>query len=112
MSSCPLPHQVRTVLHFVHINANLIPAIANIGWRFYIIFAVLNLAWTPFIWYFYVETAGLSLEEVDLMFSIKYNGGKGMTYKTARRLALEQRQTSTLTMGEKEIQASQVEFKA
>ncbi|CAO2656677.1 Nn.00g054800.m01.CDS01 [Neocucurbitaria sp. VM-36] len=88
------------------------PAITNIGWRFYIIFAVLNFAWVPFIWYFYVETAGLSLEEVDLMFAIKYNGGKDMTYKEARRLTLGQRQTSTLTLSEKTIDISQDEFKA
>ena len=62
-------------------------AIANIKWRFYIIFAVLNFAWFPIIWFFYIETSKLSLEEVDLMFKIKYNGGKGMTYKEAARLA-------------------------
>jgi hypothetical protein len=39
--------------------------IQAIEWRFYIIFAVLNLAWLPFIWFFYVETAGLSLDEID-----------------------------------------------
>jgi hypothetical protein len=86
-----------------------IQAIANIGWRFYIIFAVLNFAWAPFIWYFYVETAGLSLEEVDLMFSIKYNAGKAMTYNDARRLAQEQSQTSRLTLAEKTIQGFQEE---
>ncbi|KAF2687384.1 general substrate transporter [Lentithecium fluviatile CBS 122367] len=88
------------------------PAIANIGWRFYIIFAVLNFAWVPFIWYFYVETAGLSLEEVDIMFAIKHNGGKDMTYKKARRLALEQRQTVLLSMEEKEMQVTHEDFKA
>lgn len=62
-------------------------AIANIAWRFYIIFAVLNFAWFPIVWFFYVETTGLSLEEVDLMFKIKYHGGKGMTYKEAARQA-------------------------
>jgi hypothetical protein len=65
-------------------------AIANIGWKYYLVFAVLNLSWTPFIWYFYVETAGLSLEEIDLMFKIKYNGAKGMSYKEASVLAREE----------------------
>ena len=65
-------------------------AIGNIGWRFYIIFAVLNLTWTPFIWYFYVETAGLSFEEVDSMFKIKYHCGKTMTYEEASFLAREE----------------------
>jgi len=62
-------------------------AIENIAWRFYIIFAVLNFTWFPIVWFFYVETKGLSLEEVDLMFKIKYHGGKKMTYKEAGRLA-------------------------
>jgi hypothetical protein len=68
-------------------------AIANIAWRFYIIFAVLNFVWFPIIWFFYVETKGLSLEEVDLMFKIKYNAGKAMTYKEAAKLAKEEADT-------------------
>lgn len=65
-------------------------AIANIAWRFYIIFAVLNFAWFPIIWFFYIETKGLSLEEVDLMFKIKYRAGKTMGYPEAARLAKEE----------------------
>ena len=65
-------------------------AIANIAWRFYIIFAVLNFAWFFIVWFFYVETKGLSLEEVDLMFKIKYHGGRSMTYKEAARLAKDE----------------------
>jgi len=65
-------------------------AIANIGWRFYIIFAVLNFAWFPIVWYFYIETKGLSLEEVDLMFKIKHNAGSKMSYKEAAVLAKQE----------------------
>ena len=43
----------------------------------------------PIIYYFYVETAGLSLEEIDKLFEIHYTGGKGMTWKEATRLAKE-----------------------
>jgi hypothetical protein len=50
----------------------------------------LNFAWFPIIWFFYIETKGLSLEEVDLMFKIKYHGGKGMTYAEAARQAKTQ----------------------
>lgn len=64
-------------------------AIANIAWKFYIIFAVLNFAWAPIVWIFYVETKGLSLEEVDLMFKVKYNGGAGVSYKQAAQEAKE-----------------------
>lgn len=65
-------------------------AIANIQWRFYIIFAVLNFAWFPIVWFFYIETKGLSLEEIDLMFKIKYHGGKDMTYKKAAVVAKQE----------------------
>lgn len=43
-------------------------AIENIGWRTYIIFAVFNLAFVPMIYFLYPETAGFSLEAVDLTF--------------------------------------------
>jgi hypothetical protein len=34
-----------------------------------------------------VETSGLSLEEIDKMFEIKYYGGKSMTYLEAAKKA-------------------------
>ena len=42
------------------------------------------------MWVFYVETKGLSLEEVDLMFKVKYNGGGAVSYKQAAQEAKEQ----------------------
>lgn len=44
------------------------PAINNIGWRTYIIFAVLNATWVPIIYLFFPETKGLELEDVDRLF--------------------------------------------
>lgn len=43
-------------------------AIDSIGWRTYIIFAAFNLAFVPMIYFLYPETAGFSLEAVDLAF--------------------------------------------
>lgn len=40
----------------------------RIGYRTYIIFAVLNTAWLPFIYFFFPETKGLELEDVDRLF--------------------------------------------
>lgn len=42
--------------------------IANIGWRYYILYAVLNAAFVPIVQIFYVETAGKSLEDIDRLF--------------------------------------------
>ncbi|OQE20198.1 hypothetical protein PENFLA_c017G05226 [Penicillium flavigenum] len=45
------------------------PAISNIGWKTYIIFAVLNTLWVPIIYFFFPETKGLQLEDVDRLFA-------------------------------------------
>ncbi|KAK9427196.1 general substrate transporter [Lipomyces doorenjongii] len=45
------------------------PAIQNIGYRTYIIFAVLNAAFVPVVFFFFKETKGLSLEDIDLLFA-------------------------------------------
>lgn len=41
---------------------------ANIGWRTFIIYTVLNLAFIPFMYCFYPETKGLELEDISLLF--------------------------------------------
>lgn len=62
------------------------PAIQNIGWKTYIIFAVLNATWVPIIYFFFPETKGLELEAVDALFSgdapmepLQYGKGEGDT---------------------------------
>ncbi|TVY83417.1 Sugar transporter STL1 [Lachnellula suecica] len=44
-------------------------AIDNIGYKTYIIFAVLNAVWVPIIYLFFPETKGLELEDVDRLFA-------------------------------------------
>ena len=48
--------------------------ISNIGYRFYIIFAVFNFCIAVVVYFFFPETSGLSLEEVDFFFVRKYGG--------------------------------------
>lgn len=43
-------------------------AIVGLGYRLYIIWAVLNAVFVPITWFFYPETAGRSLEDVDDIF--------------------------------------------
>ena len=45
------------------------PALNNIGYKTYIIFAVLNACWVPIIYLFFPETKGLELEDVDSLFA-------------------------------------------
>ncbi|KAF2772558.1 general substrate transporter [Teratosphaeria nubilosa] len=45
------------------------PAIKHIGYRTYIIFAVLNATWVPIMYFYYPETARLALEDVDRLFA-------------------------------------------
>ncbi|RFU26077.1 hypothetical protein B7463_g10261, partial [Scytalidium lignicola] len=50
------------------------PGITNLGWKFYLIFCTFNFSFLPLIWLFYIETAGLSLEQVDRIFETKDKG--------------------------------------
>lgn len=42
--------------------------ISTLGWKYYLIYAVLNAVFVPIIHLLYVETANLSLEEIDRLF--------------------------------------------
>ncbi|KAJ7819184.1 general substrate transporter [Mycena olivaceomarginata] len=44
------------------------PAIANISWRVFIIFAIFNACWVPLVYIFFPETKGLELEAIDAIF--------------------------------------------
>ncbi|KIW81276.1 hypothetical protein Z517_04301 [Fonsecaea pedrosoi CBS 271.37] len=43
-------------------------ALQNIGWRTFVVFAVLNAAFIPMVYCFYPETKGLELEDIPLLF--------------------------------------------
>ena len=82
-------------------SADSTQGIQNLQWRFYTIFAVLNLVWLPFIWYFYVETAGLSLDEIDRVFELKHASDSNMTYGQATILAREEIERERIVIGQK-----------
>jgi sugar porter (SP) family MFS transporter len=64
-------------------------AIDNIGWKYYLIYAVFNFAFVPIIYHWYVETANLSLEQVDRLFALKYNE-KSLSWRQAEKQAREE----------------------
>ena len=49
--------------------------IASIGWKTYLVFAIFNASFIPVIYFFYPETAGRSLEEIDVVFARAYVQG-------------------------------------
>ncbi|MCJ1243679.1 hypothetical protein MMC30_000876 [Trapelia coarctata] len=53
------------------------PALANIGYRTYILFAVFNIANAIIVWCFYPETAGQTLESIDRLFAKEDDGWLG-----------------------------------
>ncbi|KAI8274849.1 Sugar transporter STL1 [Colletotrichum sp. SAR11_57] len=56
---------------------------ANIEWRTFIIFAVLNILFIPMVYFFYPETKGLELEDIPLLFT--KGGVTGGVYSTGGR---------------------------
>ncbi|KIK65238.1 hypothetical protein GYMLUDRAFT_71082 [Collybiopsis luxurians FD-317 M1] len=49
------------------------PAFQNIDWGTYIIFACFNAFIVPVVYFFFPETCGRSLEDVDIIFAMAYN---------------------------------------
>lgn len=73
---------------FVYVIVVATPtAIDNIQWKYYMLFAIFNVCFIPIIWFLYIETANLSLEQVDRLFEIKFEGGSDMSWSAATSLA-------------------------
>ncbi|KAF9247184.1 general substrate transporter [Melanogaster broomeanus] len=51
------------------------PSFSAISWRTYIVFASLNAFIVPIVYFFFPETAGRSLEDMDVVFALAYNEG-------------------------------------
>lgn len=59
-----------TVWAFNFLLAEITPiGFATIGWRYYIVFAAMNAAIVPSVYFFFPETKGCSLEEIDEIFA-------------------------------------------
>lgn len=54
-------------------------------WGIYLFFALINFLGVPFAWFFYPETAGRQLEEVDLIFAKAHVEGK-WPYQVAKEM--------------------------
>ncbi|KXL48364.1 hypothetical protein M433DRAFT_159246 [Acidomyces richmondensis BFW] len=70
------------------------PAIQNIGYKTYIIFAVLNAAFVPVMYLFYPETKGLALEDVDRLFAKNQDIRRHMSFDDGKYHDVEQQMES------------------
>lgn len=61
---------IRRSINCVQVVEITPPALTNIGYRTYIIFAVFNIVIAGIVWCFYPETSGLSLEAIDSLFVV------------------------------------------
>jgi short subunit dehydrogenase-like uncharacterized protein len=59
--------------------------IRNLGYKFYIIFAVLNFAFLPIVYFLYPETANRTLEDLDDYFD--RDSGKGVIIRVGDKVA-------------------------
>ncbi|OJJ60628.1 hypothetical protein ASPSYDRAFT_56159 [Aspergillus sydowii CBS 593.65] len=76
-----LPMHVRTKGNAIGISANWLwnffvamigpTLITDLQWKGYLIFMFMNLAFLPILYFYYPETANLSLEEIDSLFMVK-----------------------------------------
>ena len=60
------------------------PFVSGSNWGCYLFFAIMNALFIPIIWFLYPETAGRTLEEIDVIFA------KGFTEKTSYVTAAKQ----------------------
>ncbi|KAK9234660.1 major facilitator superfamily domain-containing protein [Lipomyces kononenkoae] len=79
---------------FNYIVVVITPAAASsIGYRYYIIYTVLNIVFAVVCYLFFVETARLSLEEIDQMFAREFHERRGETYETPNEAAFTAKKT-------------------
>ncbi|OAA58926.1 Sugar/inositol transporter [Niveomyces insectorum RCEF 264] len=77
------------------------PGTQNLGNKFWIIFAVLNASFVPIVYFFFPETKGRSLEDIDILF--KHTNSIFDAVSVARKMTIEQaRHEEAVTETEKE----------
>lgn len=82
---------------------------ANIGWKTFIIFAVLNACFIPMVYFFYPETKGIFLEDIPLLFS--KCGFTGGVFSSRGRTVNPGDHALALHLDEKVVRTEEVENK-
>ncbi|KAK9462288.1 general substrate transporter [Lipomyces oligophaga] len=78
-------------------------ALENISWKFYVILGVFNAVFVPILWFF-VETKGKTLEELDIYFAERYHGGRELHDV---ELAIQNRHGNKPEINQVEFEASE-----
>ncbi|KAL2110432.1 hypothetical protein VUR80DRAFT_1192 [Thermomyces stellatus] len=75
---------------------------ANIGWRTFIIFSVLNAVFIPMVYFFYPETKGLELEDLPLLF--ERGGITGGVWSTRGKTVIPGQHAREARLDEKQLE--------
>lgn len=78
-------------------------ALANISWKYYVILGLFNTLFVPCLWFF-VETKGKTLEDLDMYFAERFHGGKELH-------AFQDKMANESTLKESVIQLENVDEK-
>lgn len=65
-------------------------ALNTIGWRYYIVYAVIAAAMPVTVYFFFPETTGRNLEEIDLLFRESPSWMATVKYAKTRPIAMPQ----------------------
>jgi nitrogen fixation/metabolism regulation signal transduction histidine kinase len=83
---------------FNYVVAMITPiAISRISWRFYILFTVCNFLWAVVVYFIIVETAKMSLDEIDEWFARDFHERRGESYTPAADRAFSEKKQSEIT---------------
>tara|TARA_R110002060_G_scaffold47312_1_gene58414 strand:+ start:1825 stop:2163 length:339 start_codon:yes stop_codon:yes gene_type:complete len=83
--------------------------IANLAWRFWIIWAVICFSFIPITYFFYPETANRSLEDIDRFFETKpgiFIHRNKIATQLQRPAIYEEEDRRIESMGEKSVEVS------
>ena len=83
--------------------------IANVRWRTFIIYAVLNAAFIPAVYFFYPETKGIELEDIPLLFAKGGITGGVASSKGGRTVARHQHAVQSSVNEKIEVDHQQIE---
>ena len=103
---CGISTAVSWLFNFLVVEVTPI-AFTTIGYRYFIVYAVINASCFPVVYFFYPETAGRSLEEIDEIFAASNSFWDPV--KVAKRLPRRHLAEFLVDEGKVGVEAGEVE---